>query len=256
MVLTGPNMAGKSTYIRQVALLTLLAQTGSYVPAKRMRLSPVDRLFARIGASDEITRGQSTFMVEMTEAANILNNATPRSLVILDELGRGTSTFDGLSLAWAIAEQLVTAVGCRTLFATHYHELTQLPEYLQSVINCNVAVREWQDEIVFLYRIVEGGADKSYGVHVAKLAGIPPAVIARSRELLAELEANFAAPRLAPRSVPKKSRRDDSRLSSGLLFADPANAVTQEIRAVDLHAMTPLDAMKKLEEWQRRLRGA
>ncbi len=249
MVITGPNMAGKSTYIRQVALLALLAQTGSYVPARRMRLGAVDRLFARIGASDEITRGQSTFMVEMTEAANILNNATRRSLVILDELGRGTSTFDGLSLAWAIAEQLVTKIGCRSLFATHYHELTQLQEYLAGAVNYNVAVREWQDEIVFLYRIAAGGTDKSYGVHVAKLAGVPPAVIARSRELLAELEANFTSPRLSPRRAARRTKADNQ----PLLFADPAEEVIRELRGFDLNATTPLEALKRLQEWQRRL---
>ncbi|HSW44799.1 MAG TPA: DNA mismatch repair protein MutS, partial [Phycisphaerae bacterium] len=172
VILTGPNMAGKSTYIRQVALLALLAQTGSYVPAGSMRLRPVDRIFARVGASDEISRGQSTFMVEMTEAANILNNASDRSLVIIDELGRGTSTFDGLSLAWAIAEMLVTKIGCLTLFATHYHELTQLEDNLDRAANYNVAVREWEDQIVFLHRIVRGGTDRSYGSHVAKLAGV------------------------------------------------------------------------------------
>lgn len=251
MVITGPNMAGKSTYIRQTALLVLLAQIGSYVPAKKMRLSATDRLFARIGASDEITRGQSTFMVEMTEAANILNNATAHSLVVLDELGRGTSTFDGLSLAWAIAEQLVNQIKCRALFATHYHELTQLQENLKGAVNFNVAVREWQDEIVFLYRIVPGGTDKSYGVHVAKLAGVPPTVIARSRELLAELEANFTSPRLAPKRSAKRTRRDDQ----PMLFADPAETVTQELRGLDLNATSPIDALKRIEEWQSRLRG-
>ena len=199
LIITGPNMAGKSTYIRQVALLVLLAQTGSFVPAKRMRLGLVDRIFARVGAGDEIARGRSTFMVEMTETANILNNATRHSLVIFDEIGRGTSTFDGLSLAWAITEHVSTQLGCRTLFATHYHELTQLAEVLAGVRNFNVAVREWNDQVVFLHRIVPGGTDKSYGLHVAKLAGIPPQVVQRSQEILGELEEN-ARRRQPPRA--------------------------------------------------------
>jgi len=197
LIITGPNMAGKSTYIRQVALLVLLAQTGSFVPAKRMRLGLVDRIFARVGASDEIARGQSTFMVEMTETANILNNATRRSLVIFDEIGRGTSTFDGLSLAWAITEHVAVRIGCRTLFATHYHELTQLAGTLEGVQNFNVAVREWNDQVVFLHRIVPGGTDRSYGVHVAKLAGIPPEVVERSSEILRRLEEDSPSSRLA-----------------------------------------------------------
>ena len=172
-LITGPNMAGKSTYIRQVALITLLAHTGSFVPAAGARIDLVDRIFTRIGASDDLTRGQSTFMVEMTETANILNNATPRSLIVLDEIGRGTSTFDGLSLAWSIVEHLHNQVGAKTLFATHYHELTELAQRLPRLKNFNVAVREWRDQIVFLRKIVEGGTDKSYGIHVARLAGVP-----------------------------------------------------------------------------------
>ena len=172
-IITGPNMAGKSTYIRQAALLVLLAQTGSFIPAKEAQIGVADRIFTRVGASDELTRGQSTFMVEMTETANILNNATDRSLVILDEVGRGTSTYDGLSLAWAITEHLANAVKCRTLFATHYHELTELGQLLVNVKNLNVAVREWAGDVVFLHKIIPGGTDKSYGIHVAKLAGIP-----------------------------------------------------------------------------------
>ncbi len=255
VILTGPNMAGKSTYIRQVALLTLLAQTGSYVPAGGMRFRPVDRIFARVGASDEISRGQSTFMVEMTEAANILNNASESSLVIIDELGRGTSTFDGLSLAWAIAEMLVTRLKCLTLFATHYHELTQLEDNLVGAINCNVAVREWEDQIVFLHRIVRGGTDRSYGSHVAQLAGIPPRVIDRSREILAELESNFSAVRRAPirTAVRTKAKKPDNQLT---LFpmADPADEVVEELRKFDPNAITPLDALKQIEKWRERLK--
>ncbi|HEV2438412.1 MAG TPA: DNA mismatch repair protein MutS [Verrucomicrobiae bacterium] len=193
-LITGPNMAGKSTYIRQVALITLLAHTGSFVPAAEARIDLVDRLFTRIGASDDLTRGQSTFMVEMTETANILNNATPRSLVVLDEIGRGTSTFDGLSLAWSIVEHLHNQVGAKTLFATHYHELTELAARLPRLKNFNVAVREWHDQIVFLRKIVEGGTDKSYGIHVARLAGVPKEVLERARQILANLEESELTP--------------------------------------------------------------
>ena len=193
-LITGPNMAGKSTYIRQVALITLLAHTGSFVPAAEARIDLVDRLFTRIGASDDLTRGQSTFMVEMTETANILNNATPRSLVVLDEIGRGTSTFDGLSLAWSIVEHLHNHVGAKTLFATHYHELTELAARLPRLKNFNVAVREWHDQIVFLRKIVEGGTDKSYGIQVARLAGVPKEVLERARQILANLEESELTP--------------------------------------------------------------
>lgn len=187
-IITGPNMAGKSTYIRQVALLTLMAQTGSFVPAKSMRLGLADRIFTRVGASDDLSRGQSTFMVEMNETANILNNATPRSLVILDEIGRGTSTFDGLSIAWSVAEYLHDQIACRALFATHYHELTDLERTRPGVLNLNVAVREWNDQIIFLRKIVPGRADQSYGIQVARLAGLPDSIIVRAREILANLE--------------------------------------------------------------------
>jgi DNA mismatch repair protein MutS len=222
LVITGPNMAGKSTYIRQIALLVLMAQTGSFVPAKVMRWSLVDRLFARVGSADELARGQSTFMVEMIEAANVLRHATHRSLVILDELGRGTSTFDGLSLAWAITEHLAGETRCRTLVATHYHELTELASLLTGVKNYNVAVREYSaarplDSIVFLHRIVQGGASKSYGIHVASLAGIPPAVIERSREILKELESGFARESRSP-SLSRKRDKGHGQLP---LFAEP-----------------------------------
>jgi DNA mismatch repair protein MutS len=188
LVLTGPNMAGKSTYIRQVALLTLMAQTGSWVPAKRAVVGLADRIFTRVGANDDLSRGQSTFMVEMHETANITNNATSRSLVILDEIGRGTSTFDGLSIAWSVAEYLHDILKARTLFATHYHELTELARTRPGVKNFNVAVREWNDQIIFLRKIVPGGADKSYGIQVARLAGLPKPVLDRAREILANLE--------------------------------------------------------------------
>ena len=187
-------MAGKSTYIRQVALLALLAHTGSFIPAAEARIDLIDRIFTRIGASDDLARGQSTFMVEMSETANILNNATARSLIILDEIGRGTSTFDGLSLAWSIVEHLHHQVGAKTLFATHYHELTELAGRLPRLKNFNVAVREWNDQIVFLHKILEGGADKSYGIQVARLAGVPKPVIERAKMILRNLEDSELTP--------------------------------------------------------------
>jgi DNA mismatch repair protein MutS len=193
-LITGPNMAGKSTYIRQVALLALMAHTGSFIPAAEARIGLVDRIFTRIGASDDIARGQSTFMVEMSETANILNHATPRSLILLDEIGRGTSTFDGLSLAWSIVEHLHNQVGAMTLFATHYHELTELAGRLPRLRNYNVAVREWHDQVVFLRKIIEGGTDKSYGIQVARLAGVPKPVIARAKVILRNLEESELTP--------------------------------------------------------------
>jgi DNA mismatch repair protein MutS len=207
-LITGPNMAGKSTYIRQVALITLLAHTGSFVPATEARIDLVDRIFTRIGASDDLARGQSTFMVEMSETANILNNGTPRSLIILDEIGRGTSTFDGLSLAWSIVEHLHNAVGAKTLFATHYHELTELSARLSRLTNFNVAVREWHDQIVFLRKIVEGGTDKSYGIHVARLAGVPKEVLERAKKILANLEESELTPEGNVRQPRRQQDRD------------------------------------------------
>ncbi|MEI2726923.1 MAG: hypothetical protein V9H26_26490 [Verrucomicrobiota bacterium] len=206
-LITGPNMAGKSTYIRQVALLTLLAHTGSFVPAAEARIDLVDRIFTRIGASDDLARGQSTFMVEMTETANILNNATARSLIVLDEIGRGTSTFDGLSLAWSIVEHLHHAVGAKTLFATHYHELTELALRLPRLKNFNVAVREWRDAIVFLRKIVAGGTDKSYGIQVARLAGVPKEVLERAKQILVNLEES----ELTPEGNVRQPRRQQDR---------------------------------------------
>ncbi len=200
-IITGPNMAGKSTFIRQVALITLMAHTGCFVPATKARIDLVDRIFTRIGASDDLSRGQSTFMVEMSETANILNNATSKSLVILDEVGRGTSTFDGLSLAWSIVEHLHNQVGAKTLFATHYHELTELAGRLPRVRNFNVAVREWNDQIIFLRKIVEGGADKSYGIQVARLAGVPHSVLDRARDILRNLEEAELTPEGQPRAI-------------------------------------------------------
>ncbi|MFO7821912.1 MAG: DNA mismatch repair protein MutS [Lentisphaeria bacterium] len=219
-LITGPNMAGKSTYIRQVALLVLLAQMGSFVPAKSARVGVVDRIFTRVGAADDIARGQSTFMVEMVETANILNNATDKSLIILDEIGRGTSTYDGLSLAWAVTEYLHNEpeVKARTLFATHYHELTQLATTMEGIQNFNVAVREWGDKVIFLHKILPGGTDKSYGIHVARLAGLPRAVIKRANEVLTNLEGNAVndsgKPKIArSRKAPKEVKEESSQLT-------------------------------------------
>lgn len=206
-LITGPNMAGKSTYIRQVALIALLAHTGSFVPAAEARIDLLDRIFTRIGASDDLARGQSTFMVEMTETANILNNATPRSLIVLDEIGRGTSTFDGLSLAWSIVEYLHNQVGAKTLFATHYHELTELASRLPRLKNFNVAVREWHDQIVFLRKIVAGGTDKSYGIQVARLAGVPKEILERAKQILSNLEES----ELTPEGNVRQPRRQEDR---------------------------------------------
>jgi DNA mismatch repair protein MutS len=250
LLITGPNMAGKSTYIRQVALITILAQIGSFVPARRARIGIVDRLFARVGATDELSRGQSTFMVEMTETANILNNATPRSLVILDEIGRGTSTFDGISLAWAITEHIHDVVGCRTLFATHYHELVELEKTKPRLRNANVAVRESEGEIVFLHRIVPGGADQSYGIHVARLAGVPGAVLDRAREILAFLEKQHGPDPGLPEG-PIRRKVKSGRALSGSLFAALPDPLLVELREVDPAAITPdqaLDLVRRLRE--------
>jgi DNA mismatch repair protein MutS len=249
MLITGPNMAGKSTFIRQVALITLLAQIGSYVPAKSATIGIVDRLFTRIGASDELHSGQSTFMVEMIETANILNNATDRSLVILDEIGRGTSTLDGLSLAWAIAEHIASDVRSRTLFATHYHELTDLSDRFKGVRNLNVAVREWEDQVIFLHRIVEGGTDRSYGIHVARLAGVPKPVLERSRQLLSELAVQHVGRPRISRSRKSDRQTDDSQLP---LFLDPAQELRQSLMSLKIDDLTPVQAFDLLRQWKQK----
>jgi DNA mismatch repair protein MutS len=249
LLITGPNMAGKSTYIRQVALMAVLAQMGSFVPARSARLGLVDRVFARVGATDELSRGQSTFMVEMTETANILHNATAQSLVILDEIGRGTSTFDGVSLAWAVAEQLHDATGCRTLFATHYHELVDLEKTKSRLRNANVAVLEREGDVVFLHRIVPGGADQSYGIHVARLAGVPGPVLERAREILQYLERQHAAeppPASTTEPIAGPSRVKTGRALQGSLFASLPDPLLQELREVDLVGIAPQDALSLL----------
>ncbi len=243
LVLTGPNMAGKSTYIRQVALITLLAQVGSFVPATEALIGLVDRIFTRVGLQDDLATGQSTFMVEMVETAAILNQATPRSLVILDEIGRGTSTYDGLSIARSVIEHLHNdpRLGCKTLFATHYHELTQLAASLPGVRNFSVAVTEEGNDVVFLHRIVPGGADKSYGVHVARLAGLPPGVINRAWEVLTDLETQ------SNQSGRRQSRAAPSRQ---LALFSPGSDLADAVRALDVPNMTPLEALNKLYELQ------
>lgn len=254
LLITGPNMAGKSTYIRQVALVALMAQMGSFVPAKEATVGIADRIFARVGASDELSRGQSTFMVEMTETARILNTATPRSLVILDEIGRGTSTYDGISLAWSVAEYLHEHAACRTLFATHYHELTDLAQSLPRIRNLNVAVREWQDEVVFLHKIVAGAADKSYGIHVARLAGVPRAVVERAKDILAELENEHldALDHVKIANERITSKKSHIQLT---LFGPADHPLLDEIRQADLNATTPLDALRLIERWQETLKA-
>ncbi|MEM0924416.1 MAG: DNA mismatch repair protein MutS, partial [Planctomycetota bacterium] len=255
LLITGPNMAGKSTYIRQVALITLLAQAGSFVPAESATIGIADRIFARVGASDELSRGQSTFMVEMVETARILNTATSRSLVILDEIGRGTSTYDGLSLAWAITEHLHEQIGCRTLFATHYHELTQLEESLPRVANLNVAVKEWNDEVVFLHRIIPGGADKSYGIHVARLAGVPRSVNERAKDVLAQLEVDHRDSLDRPTISPPEGRHSDGGAGTYqlTLFGFSDHPVLSQIQELDLNGVTPIEAMQFLQQAQKQL---
>ncbi len=248
VILTGPNMGGKSTYLRQTALLCLMAQAGSFVPARTAKLPVVDRLFARVGASDNIARGQSTFMVEMQETANILHSATSRSLVILDEIGRGTSTFDGLSLAWAVAEHLASNPRARpkTIFATHYHELTDLADALPGVVNLHVVVREWKEDIVFLRKVVPGRSDRSYGIHVARLAGLPPSVVARAREILNGLECD----ELSRGGRPSMSAAAGEPQGQMGLFQSPIeiDAVHRRLRSLDVNEITPMQALALLAE--------
>ncbi|MGD1992676.1 MAG: DNA mismatch repair protein MutS, partial [Anaerolineae bacterium] len=244
LIITGPNMAGKSVYLRQNALIVLMAQMGTFVPADAARVGIVDRIFTRIGAQDEVAAGQSTFMVEMLETANILNNATPRSLLILDEVGRGTSTYDGLSIAWAVVEYLHNHPErrARTLFATHYHELTELSGRLPAVRNVSLSVVEEEGRVIFLHQVVPGGADRSYGIHVAQLAGVPRPVINRAEELLDGLESGEFRPGTeAPEPY------------QPVLFAEE-HPVVAELRDLDVSQMTPLEAMNRLYEFQRQLK--
>jgi DNA mismatch repair protein MutS len=249
IILTGPNMAGKSTVLRQIGLIALMAQVGSFVPASAARIGVIDRIFTRVGASDNLVRGQSTFMVEMTETSAILHTATARSLVLLDEIGRGTATYDGVSIAWAVTEHLHERVGCKTVFATHYHELTQLAEDLVALRNYNVAVREAGDQILFLHRLQPGGADRSYGIEVGRLAGLPASVIDRARTVLAVLEGEHLAGSApgAPRPVAAGKTSGSQVPADQLgLFAAAPHPVLEALRAVDVNATTPLDALALL----------
>jgi DNA mismatch repair protein MutS len=250
LIITGPNMAGKSTYLRQVALIVLMAQTGSFVPAKEAEIGVVDRIFTRIGASDNLLMGQSTFMVEMMETARILNQATSRSLVVLDEIGRGTSTFDGLSIAWAVAEYLHDQSSFRpkTLFATHYHELTELALTKERVKNLNVAVKEWGGEVIFLRKIVEGGTNRSYGIQVARLAGLPQVVIDRAREILSNLERGELDPTGIPKiAVTKQPSHKHQPPLQLFLFGQP-DPIRSELKRIRIEQLTPLDALNILHE--------
>jgi len=270
IILTGPNMSGKSTYLRQVALIVLLAQIGSCVPAASATIGLVDRIFTRVGARDDLASGQSTFMVEMVETANILNNATQRSLIILDEIGRGTSTYDGMSIAQAVAEYIHNhpQLGAKTVFATHYHELVELASYLPRIKNFNVAVSDEGGKVVFLHKIMPGGVDKSYGIHVAQLAGLPKPVISRAQEVLADLESGTdkqAVPKVSREVIqepvpeePKKQRRVKEKVKvrekvvQQLAFFGPRPPLMEEVENLDIESMSPMDAINKLYELQKK----
>ena len=259
-------MAGKSTYMRQTALIVLMAQVGSFVPADSADIGIADRIFTRVGASDDLASGQSTFMVEMNEVSNILRNATADSLLILDEIGRGTSTFDGLSIAWAVIEHIADRklLGARTLFATHYHELTELEGKLDNVNNYCIAVKEKGDDIVFLRKIVKGGADKSYGIQVAKLAGVPDSVIARAKEIVEELSANDITEIARHLTVKKSSARQKKQTAQkdtldmeqiSLFDTVKDDMIIEELKNLDISSLTPLDALNKLNELQNKVKN-
>lgn len=256
-IITGPNMAGKSTYLRQVGLIVLLAQMGSFVPAKKAKIGVVDRIFTRVGAMDYLALGQSTFLVEMNETANILNNATPKSLILLDEVGRGTSTFDGLSIAWAMTEHIHNnpKIGSKTLFATHFHELTELAKFLPRVKNYNVAVKEWGDEVIFLRKIVPGGCDDSYGIQVARLAGIPRQVLERAKEILADLEDGELAQQRISETLNQfgSGQARPKPVSYQLSIFSPKDAqIAEELRKLDLDKLSPIEALNRLNELKKK----
>ncbi len=256
LIITGPNMAGKSTFMRQVALITLMAQLGSFVPAETARIGVVDRIFTRVGASDNLAKGESTFMVEMNETANILRHATQNSLIILDEIGRGTSTFDGVSIAWAVAEYLHdnSTVAAKTLFATHYHELTDLPLTRERIKNYNVAVKEWNDQIIFLRKIISGSASRSYGIQVGRLAGLPDSVIDRAKEILHNLEAGEFVRSGEPRLGESKNRSKKEPLAQLSLFsAQPEDEIRTRLESIDLRCTTPIEALTLLDQLQKML---
>jgi DNA mismatch repair protein MutS len=249
LIITGPNMAGKSTFMRQVALIVLMSQIGSFVPASEAKIGIVDRIFTRIGASDFLTKGQSTFMVEMIEVANITHNATDKSLIVLDEVGRGTSTFDGISIAWAVAEYILNEIKARTLFATHYNELTELGLNHDGVKNYNVSVKEWGDEIIFLRKIEKGPADKSYGIQVARLAGLPEGIINRSKEVLANLEKEELDETGSPKFADRKTKKATVQLD---LFSAVPDPIIKEIIKLDVQRLKPQEALEKLFELKRK----
>jgi DNA mismatch repair protein MutS len=249
LIITGPNMAGKSTYLRQVALIALLAQMGSFVPADEATIGVVDRIFTRVGAHDELASGQSTFMVEMNETANILNNATRRSLIVLDEIGRGTSTYDGLSIAWAVAEE-INKLGAKTLFATHYHHLNDLEKQLKGIKNYRIAVREEKDRIVWLRKIMPGGTDRSYGIEVARLAGLPNDAIERAKEILKDLESNGTGSKAVGKGAKVNAKRETLQLT---LFEGEKHPVIEEMEKLDIATMSPIEAMNKLYELQKQV---
>ncbi|MCZ6755982.1 MAG: DNA mismatch repair protein MutS, partial [Gemmatimonadetes bacterium] len=244
LLVTGPNMSGKSTILRQIGLCTVLAQMGSFVPASAAVVGVVDRLFTRVGASDDLARGQSTFMVEMSETSAILHSATARSLVLLDEIGRGTSTYDGVAIAWAVSEHLHDRIGCKTMFATHYHELMQLPEELEHARNFNVAVRDTGDRVVFLHRLEPGGTNRSYGIHVAQLAGLPAEVVRRAKTVLGTLERDHRVAQGPPPANPDPGQFG--------LFGATANPMLDELRELDVDSLTPLEALNRLADLTRR----
>jgi DNA mismatch repair protein MutS len=260
IILTGPNMAGKSTILRQIGLIVLLAQIGSFVPASRARIGVVDRLFTRVGASDNLVRGQSTFMVEMSETSAILHTATKASLVLLDEIGRGTSTYDGVSIAWSVSEHLHDKVGCKTVFATHYHELTQLTDELVAACNYSVQVREVEGRVLFLHRLVPGGADRSYGIEVGRLAGLPEEILSRARALLSLFEGAQIVTALG-RTKEATSGSSPKRAGSGTaeqlpLFGSAPNPIVEELKQMDPDQMKPIDALAILDRLVARAKQA
>jgi DNA mismatch repair protein MutS len=252
LIITGPNMAGKSTFMRQTALIIIMAQIGSFIPASNAHIGVTDRIFTRIGASDVLTKGQSTFMVEMIEVSNIIHNATDKSLILLDEVGRGTSTFDGISIAWAVAEHILNEIHARTLFATHYNELTELSLTHDGVKNYNVSVKEWGDEIIFLRKIEQGPADKSYGIQVARLAGIPNEIIKRAKEVLANLEKDELNELGKPRFANGQKKKGSFQLD---LFSSVTDAVMTEIMNIDVNQLKPEEALNKLIEIKKKIRS-
>jgi DNA mismatch repair protein MutS len=255
IILTGPNMAGKSTILRQIGLIVLMAQIGSFVPASKAKISVVDRLFTRVGASDNLVRGQSTFMVEMSETSAILHTATKRSLVLLDEIGRGTSTYDGVSIAWSVSEHLHDKIGCKTVFATHYHELTQLPDELVAACNYSVDVREVEGRVLFLHRLVPGGANRSYGIEVGRLAGLPEEVLQRARAVLSLFEGEQIVSALGRKGggggAAKRKEGDKDQLA---LFGSLPNPIVEELKNLNANEMTPIEALTLLNRLVERAR--